>query len=413
MKYDAIFVGSRIAGSVTAMLLARKGFRVLVVDRNTFPSDTISTHIIWQQGVNLLSQYGLTHRFVGLGAPPLDTMTLDFGAFALRGALPSVGTAQHAYAPRRTKLDAMLVQAAMEAGAEVREGFLLEDLLFDDNARVIGIRGRDRSGASVVEHASCIIGADGRYSTIARLVQAEAYNTRPSLTCWYYTYWSGLPQSQLRLFSRPSNAIGVIPTNDGCFCVGVAWRHSEFGSVKTDIERHYLAALDAAPELKQEVMSGRREERFYGTADIPNYFRRPYGNGWALVGDAGYHRDPILAQGISDALRDAGLLARTLEKIWVAGETWDTAMASYESARNEAVKDIYELNTEYASLEPPPADVQQLLFALQANAEDTSRFMGTITGAVPVSEFYAPSNVARIMRESSGRVSGAAVTARM
>jgi flavin-dependent dehydrogenase len=350
--------------------------------------------------VNHLIDWGLGERLTE--APLLETMVVDFGAFALTGKLPAVGRATYAYAPRRKKLDPMLTEAAAEAGAEVREGFSVEEILFDDD-RVTGIRGRDKSGATVVEHATVVIGADGVHSTVARHVQPAEYNVRPALTCWYYSYWSGLPQDRLRLFSRPQSAFGAIPTNDGLVCLAVVWPHHCFPTVKSDIEGHYLSALDAAPAFKEEVLSGRREERYYGTAHIPNYFRKPYGRGWALVGDAGYHKDPILAQGISDSFRDAGLLANALHNVFAGQAAWDAALSGYEAARNAAVEEIYRLNLEYASLEPPPADVQTLMAALQGNAEDTSRFMGTMSGAVPVSEFYAAENVARILREQRQR----------
>jgi flavin-dependent dehydrogenase len=296
----------------------------------------------------------------------------------------------------------MLAQAAAESGAEMREGFAVEEVLFDED-RVVGIRGHDRHGASVVEHATVVIGADGAYSTIARMAEPAEYNARPALTCWYYSYWSGLRRDRLRLFSRPQSVFGAIPTNDGLACVAVAWPHESFAAVKADIESHYLSALDAAPAFKEEVLSGRREERFYGTAHIPNYFRKPYGRGWALVGDAGYHKDPILAQGISDALRDAGLLAGALSAVFSGRSTWDAALEGYEAARNTAVEQIYRLNLEYASLEPPPAEVRRLTAALQGNAQDTSQFMGTMTGATPVAEFYAEENVARIVGKERER----------
>jgi flavin-dependent dehydrogenase len=158
MPYDAIIVGSRIAGSTTAMLLARDGFRVLVVDRTSFPSDTISTHIVWQHGVNRLINWGLSEAVSQLGAPAVDKMTVDFGTFSLTGTIPVVGRARYAYAPRRTKLDPMLVAAAANAGAEVREGFTVEEIVFNAD-RVTGIRGRERSGASVTEHAKVVVGA--------------------------------------------------------------------------------------------------------------------------------------------------------------------------------------------------------------------------------------------------------------
>ena len=167
------------------------------------------------------------------------------------------------------------------------------------------------------------------------------------------------------------------------------------------MERHYLAALDALPQLKEEVLGARREERFYGIGHVPGYYRKPYGDGWALVGDAGYHKDPVLAQGISDGLRDSGLLAQAVRDVIGGTATWESAMSQYEAARNEAVEEIYELNAAYASLEPPAPDVQRILAALPGNAEQTNRWLGTMTGAVRPSEFYSPENVAAVFEQAN------------
>jgi flavin-dependent dehydrogenase len=404
MNYDAIVIGSRIAGAATSMLLARAGRRVLVVDRATFPSDTISTHIVWQRGVNQLIEWSLGDRMAALGAPPLERAELDFGPFALGGALPPVGGARYAYAPRRTRLDKMLVDAAAEAGAEVREGFTVDEVVSNGD-RVEGIRGRGKSGASVVEKAAVVIGADGVHSTLARAVQAPEYNVREKFACWYYSYWSGLPLDRLRFYTRPNYAIGALPTNDGLVCVPVAYPQQRFAEIKQDVEAYYMAAFDAVPSLKEELRGGRREERIYGTGDVPNFFRKPYGPGWALVGDAGYHKDPILAQGISDALVHASLLTRALESAFEGRVDWDTALAGYESARNADVGAMYELNAGFATLEPPPPETEALLGALRGNPADTSQFMGVLSGAVPVSEFFAPANTARILAQRPLRMS--------
>lgn len=395
MYYDAIIIGSRVAGASTAMLLARRGYRVLVVDRATFPSDTISTHIVWQQGVSRLTDWGLGERLAALGAAPLERLDLDFGPVTLRATLPAVNGATAAFAPRRTKLDKMLVDAAAEAGAEVREGFAVDEILFHGD-KVVGIRGHGKSGAPAEERAKVVIGADGVNSTLARAAKAPEYDTRPTLTCWYYSYWSGVPASRIRFFSRPGHAIGCLPTNDGAVCVPVAWPRSRFAEVKSDVEGSYMAALDVVPEFKEELMAAKREDRFFGTGHIPNYFRRPYGNGWALVGDAGYHKDPILAQGISDSFRDASLLSDALDRVF-AGENWEESLAACEAERNRAVQGIYAMNAEFASLEPPPPETQMLIAALRGKQADIDQFAGTMTGAVRVEKFYAPDNIERIL----------------
>jgi flavin-dependent dehydrogenase len=396
MAYDAIIIGSRVAGASTAMLMARRGYRVLAVDRATFPSDTISTHIVWQHGVARLIDWGLDDRLAALNAQPIDMVQLDFGPIVLAGTPPAVENATTAFAPRRTKLDKMLVDAAAEAGAEVREGFAVNDIIFDGE-RVTGIRGRSKGGQSVKERASVVMGADGVQSPLAETVRAPEYDVKPTLTCWYYSYWSGIFNARLRFFSRPNIAIGCIPTNDGTVCVAIAWPHERFGEIKADVERHYLAALDSVPAFKEEVLSGKREERFYGMGHIPNYFRKPYGPGWALVGDAGYHKDPIMAQGISDAFRDASLLTSAVDDVLAGRAEWQGALAHYESTRNLAVQGLYAMNAEFASLQPPPPETAMLIAALQGNQAATDNFIGTMTGAVRVEDFYAPESVAGIL----------------
>ena len=173
--YDAIVVGARCAGSPTAMLLARKGYRVLLVDRDTFPSDHISTHWIHQPGVAQLDRWGLRERLAATGCPPITAITMDLGPFALRGTPPPAGDVAEAYCPRRTVLDKLLVDAAVEAGAELRERFTVQDLIWDGD-RVSGITGRSATSTTVTEQARMVIGADGLHSLVARQVEAPTYN---------------------------------------------------------------------------------------------------------------------------------------------------------------------------------------------------------------------------------------------
>jgi flavin-dependent dehydrogenase len=274
--YDAIIVGARCAGSPTAMLLARKGYRVLLVDRSTFPSDTLSTHIVWATGVTRLARWGLVDRVAASNCPSIDTVTFDVGDFALRGAPPAADGITRWFAPRRTVLDAILVEAAVEAGAEFRDGFGVHELLREDG-RVTGIRGATTSGPMVSEAAHIVIGADGLHSVVARAVRAEPYDAKPARACWYYTYWSGVQAAGVEYYARPGRAFGIVPTNDGLACIPVAWTHDEFPAYRASIETNYMKTLELAPEFAERVRRGKREERFYGTADVPHYLRRSYG----------------------------------------------------------------------------------------------------------------------------------------
>jgi len=394
--YDAIVVGARCAGSPTAMLLARKGYRVLLVDRAGFPSDTMSTHYIHQPGVARLARWGLLDKVVASNCPPVRRLRFDVGPFALVGTPPPADGAADGYAPRRTVLDKILVDAAVEAGAEVREHFSVQELV-TDGERVTGIRGRAAGGATVTEQARVVIGADGLRSLVARGVQAPTYNVRPTLACTYYTYWSDVPLEGVELYPRPGRMMVAGPTNDGQILTIAYWPHAMFHEVRADIEGNFLKVLDLAPDLAERVRNGKRSERFVGTADLRNLFRRPHGPGWALVGDAGYHKDPITAQGITDAFRDADLLAEALDDGFAGRRPLDQALAAYERTRNEAAMPIYEFTVGLAALAPPPPEMQQLFAALRHDQEQTDRFFGNIAGTVSIPEFFSPENLGRIM----------------
>jgi len=394
-RYDAIVVGARCAGSPTAMLLARKGYEVLVVDRATFPSDTISTHLIHPPGVAALERWGLLERLVATGCPSIHTYAFDFGPFVISGA-PGTGDARVAYGPRRVVLDKLLVDAASEAGAEVREGFTVEDVSIEAG-RVTGIRGRDKGGQPVTEHARVVVGADGLHSLVSRAVVPEQYNERPRYLAGYYTYWSGLPMNgRFEAYDRGDRNWAAWPTNDDLTLVIVGWPIAEFEANKKDIEGNYLRAFERAPAFRDRILAARREERFVGTA-VPNFFRKPYGPGWALVGDAGYNKDFITAQGITDAFRDAELCAAALDASFSGARPFDVAMEAYRSTRDGHVLPMYEFTCQFAMLAPPPPEMQQLLEAVHENQEAMDGFARVIAGVTSPAEFFSAENVGRIL----------------
>lgn len=394
--YDAIVVGARCAGSPTAMLLARKGYKVLLLDKARFPSDTLSVHFIHQPGVARLKRWGLLDKVAASNCPPVLRQMLDVGPFVLAATPPAADSVAEAYAPRRTILDKILVDAAVSAGAEVREHFSVKEMV-TDGERVVGIRGRVVGGAMVTEKARIVIGADGLHSFVARAVKADTYHARPAFTCAYYSYWNGVSLQGAELYARPERMTIAGPTNDGQTMTIVYWPNARFHEVRSDIEGHFMRALDLAPGLAERVRNGARSERFRGTADLANFYRKPFGPGWALVGDAGYHKDPITAQGISDAFRDAEMLADALDDGFSGRRPLDDALAGYEAQRNQATLPIYELTCQFAALQPPSDEQQQLFAALRHDQEQTNRFFGALAGTVPIPEFFSPDNIGRIM----------------
>jgi 2-polyprenyl-6-methoxyphenol hydroxylase-like FAD-dependent oxidoreductase len=389
--FDVIVVGARCAGSPMAMLLARKGYRVLVVDRATFPSDTVSTHLLHPLGAAAMSRWGLLDRLVATGCPPIHTYSFDFGPFTIAGA-PGTGSAPVAYCPRRTILDKLLVDAAAEAGAEVREGFTVEKLAVEEG-RVAGIEGRSKHGSPVIERATVVVGADGRASAVAAAVRPQHYDEKPPLLAAYYTYWSGLPMDgRFETYIRPWRGFGVMPTHDDLTLIIVGWPYAEFEQNKKDIEGNYLKAIALVPAFADRLRGAKREARFVGAA-VPNYFRRPYGPGWALVGDAAYNKDFITAQGILDAFHDAELCAAALDEAFSGARPFDEAMSDYHRKRDARVKPMYDFTCGLATLAPPPAEMQQLFAVIHGNEQAMDGFARMNAGTISPAEFFAPANV--------------------
>jgi flavin-dependent dehydrogenase len=392
--YDAVLVGARCAGSPTAMLLARKGYKVLVVDKATFPSDTISTHLIHPPGVAALKRWGLLDRMLATGCPPIDTYAFDLDPYMISGT-PGTADFPVSYSPRRTVLDKLLVDAASEAGAEIREGFTVEELVMEDE-RVIGVRGHGKGGRTVTEYAQVTVGADGRHSFVAKALRPEQYHEKPKLQSSYYTYFSGLPMNgRFETTLRPGCGFAAWPTNDDLTLVIAGWEFAEFEAKRKDVEGNFLKTLEIAPSFTRRVRAARREERFEGAA-LENYFRKPFGPGWALVGDAGYNKDFITAHGIQDAFRDAELCATALDETFSGARSFDDAMGGYQSTRDAQVLPMYELTCQLASLEPLPAEMQQLLSAVHGNQDAMDAFARTVAGVTSPAEFFSTENVARI-----------------
>ena len=399
--YDAIIVGARCAGSPLAMLLARKGYRILLLDKASFPSDTISTHHIHQPGVARLKGWGLLEKLRASNCPPTTTIKFDVGPFALVGSPPPADRTAEAYAPRRRVLDKILVDAAVEAGAELRERFTVEELTTDGES-ITGIRGRDANGSTVTEYARIVIGADGARSMVADAVNAPIYFDRGMLTCNYYSYWSGVQHEGVELYPREGRTIVVDKTNDGLSMICIVFPKGEFDRIRSNIEGEYLRTIqENAPTLFERLKNGRREERFAGTGFLPNFFRKPYGNGWALVGDAGYVKDPILAQGITNSFSHAEMLAQALDEAFLGLRDMEDALADYEYNRNDEVLSMFEHNCELAMLEPPPPEMVTLLNALRGNSFEINRFLGTVAGTVSLTEFFSPENIGRIIQRAT------------
>jgi 2-polyprenyl-6-methoxyphenol hydroxylase-like FAD-dependent oxidoreductase len=394
--YDVIVVGARVAGASTAMLLARNGLRVLAVDRARFPSDTISTHQVQLPGGARLARWGLLDRLVAAGTPPTRRVRFDAGSMVLDGHFPAFEGVDALHSPRRTLLDKTLVDAARDTGAEIREGFAVDEIVVE-GGHITGIRGRERGGRSVTESASLVVGADGKHSVVARAVGASSYREQPTLAACYYSYWEGVQMDGGEMHSLRCRAIGAWPTNDGLTMICVFLPMGEFAAFRADIEGNVLRTLDLV-DLGERVRAGRRAERMYGSSDNPNRFRTSAGPGWALAGDAGLCMDPITGHGIAHALRDAELLTTAVTDGLGGRRPIQEALAHYGKERDRQTGPIYDFTLQLARFGPASPEQEVLFEALAAGPQsDIDQFLGVITGAVPMRQFLTPRNLIRLI----------------
>ncbi|HEY6595574.1 MAG TPA: FAD-dependent monooxygenase [Asanoa sp.] len=401
--HDVVVVGARAAGAATAMMLARVGLSVAAVDRAHFPSDTLSTHQVQLPGIARLRRWGLLDD-VAAAVPAVRVVRLDSGRTVLTGRYPEYQGVDALYSPRRTVLDARLVGAARAAGAEVVEGFTVTGLT-TDGGRVTGVRGRLRGeGKEVTLPARMVVGADGKRSFVAKEVAAKTYRVRPPRTFACYSYWSGLPMPAGELHLRAGLAVPAFPTNDGLTMVAAFGPIGGFDAFRRDVEGGFHALVDRCGDLGGRMRAAERVERFRTAADVANGFRTPYGPGWALAGDAGLVQDPVGAQGISNAFRDADLLAAAVVEGLDEGGNLDASLAGYHRARDASATAMDDFVGDLARLRVGPR-TQALFAALAGRPEAISRLLGAFAGAVPLSEAVGAAALVRlaVARLTDGR----------
>ncbi len=394
--YDAIVVGARCAGAPTAMLLAQKGYEVLLIDRATFPSNMIqSTHLIHPPGIAYLKRWGLLDE-IEQRCAGFNQWTFDLHGVVLNGVLPAEEGVDISYAPRRQMLDEILVRAAERAGVEVREGCRVTDLIFDGD-RVCGIQAKHRAGGRFSERARIVIGADGPASIVARCAQAEETVSTAIGQGVFWAYYTGLPIDHFVLYSRAQAGAFAFPCNDGISVVSTNLTYADFLRAKTDWESGFRGMLEhVAPELASQLDTGERVDRLYAGC-TRMFVRKAYGPGWALVGDAGMKKDPITAQGIAVAFEYAQKLADAIDAGWAGRCELEHALGEYERERDERLMPFYDFTVQLAQLAKPAPEQLALYRALQGSPDALSQFFGCVTLSVSPSAFLAPENIDRII----------------
>ncbi|WP_083441232.1 NAD(P)/FAD-dependent oxidoreductase [Nitriliruptor alkaliphilus] len=366
-RYDAIVVGARVAGASTAMLLARSGLRVLVVDRDRYGSDTLSTHALMRGGVLQLSRWGLLDELVAAGTPPVHRTVLRYGTTEETVEVQPGPHVPALFAPRRTVLDRLLVDAAVRAGAEVRFRTCLTDLLRDDDGRVVGIEARGEDGERWTATAPVTIGADGIRSLVARQVGAGTYAAGVHASAMVVGHWSGVDVDGYHVRYGPGAAAGLIPTNDGRACCWVATPAAGFTDQRREPALGMTGVLGVlAPDWADALDAGVRHGPIRGFAGVPGYLRQPWGRGWALVGDAGFFKDPLTTHGMTDALRDAELLARAVVGAAGSARALDAALAGYHDTRDRFAGELLRLSDAIAAYDWEPGELRGMFLDVSA-----------------------------------------------
>jgi menaquinone-9 beta-reductase len=371
-RYDLVIVGARPAGAGTALVLARHGARVLVIDRGRYGTDTLSTHALMRGGVLQLARWGVLPA-IAASTPPVRRATFLYGGAPLPVNVKPRNGVDALYAPRRTVLDRALVDAAVAAGADVAYGTRALTLTRHAGGRVNGLVVAAEDGNERAVAADWVIGADGTRSDVARFVDSPVVRDGESAASTVFGYWAGFPVDGYRWYYETGLAAGAIPTNDGLTCVFVAVPASRFGELfKGNVAAGYGRVLAAVGgDLVEGTLRGTLEGSLHGFPGRRGFYRRSAGPGWALVGDAGYFKDPITAHGITDALIEAEYLARALH----AGT--DLAVAEYEATRDERTRGMFELTDRIASFDWTLDEVRALHKAL---ADEISREAQAIVG---------------------------------
>ena len=384
--YDVIVVGARVAGASTALLFAQAGYRVLLVDRARFPSDTLSTHYIHQPGIDRLARWGVLDAVRATGCPLLERTVYQVADVRLDSTVADTPEQPAPCAPRRYLLDSILIDAAVAAGVEFREAFSVSGPVVEDG-RVVGVEHRSTAGATVRERARLVVGADGMRSTFARSVGAGFTVEDELNSCIYYTYWQGV-QADFELYEQPGRWVGAVPTNDGATLIAAYRTQDRFDEIRGDALANYLDNIRVtAPDLFERASAGSTVERLRGTGDQQNFFRQASGPGWALVGDAAHHKDSITARGISDAFLQADLLAESVGSGLQDPARLDASLAAYAERHLDELFEGYRNTLFVSRLEVAPERLA-MLRAIQQSPMLTERYFAAAAGSVSVDELY-------------------------
>jgi flavin-dependent dehydrogenase len=371
-EYDVIVVGARVAGASLGILLARQGRRVLLVDRDAFPSDTLSTHYVQPRVVENLDRLGVLDGLLDAGFQRLARTRTVIEDCVFEGpAGPGIG---FGLAPRRNVLDSLLQERAVEAGAELRTRTTVDGLI-EENGRIAGV-----VAAGEEVRARLVVGADGKASKVAGWVGAETYREVPAQRPAYYGYFHGvapLPEPALELHFG-GDAIGfVFPMRPDECCLALELQPEEFDEFRSDSLRAFESRFRRLHGMEARLRGLTIEGKLQGTKGVANFLRVPYGPGWALTGDAAYLKDPATGLGIGDAVVQAFLLAGPVGE-WLDGGDWETTMSSYHEQRDGAMLPFFEATLDFVGMRDPASETVDTLRAFLSQPAAARLFGSTL-----------------------------------
>jgi 2-polyprenyl-6-methoxyphenol hydroxylase-like FAD-dependent oxidoreductase len=343
------------------MLLARRGHRVLMVDRAPAGADTTSTHAVLRSGILQLKRWGLLDRVIDSGTPAIPRVTLGFGSELVPIDLSNDFGVDSLYAPRRTVLDPILTGAAVEAGVEYLDRCRAKSLVKESDGTVRGVV-LDAGNGEITVSARMVIGADGAWSKMAKWVNAPTYSRHPAANTVYYAYYRNIETHGVYFQFTPGVTAGLIPTNDDLVCVYGGWPKDSTTGFRDEPDAAFTSLVGSAHPLLQDAMAGgTRVSPFRGIQGLAGFLRKPGGPGWALVGDAAYTKDPVSAHGISDALRDAELCAAAVDVSLADPGAAEAAFDRYQKVRDELSSGMLAWSSELAAYRWDEARASQLM----------------------------------------------------
>jgi 2-polyprenyl-6-methoxyphenol hydroxylase-like FAD-dependent oxidoreductase len=381
------------------MLLARRGHKVLVVERQAFPRDTLSTHFIWPRGVSYLKRWGLAER-VFAKTPRFERMEVNIEGISLVGGVPLRDVQQrftqlHGDAenvtnfycgPRRFFLDQLLLDAARESGVEVRESTTcLAPIVENGVVCGVTISGPTRKTENI--KARLVIGADGRFSGFVKQVGSKTVDLRLPSTFAYWGYFSGIQKEELAIHKKGRLGTAIFPASHGTHMVLVYGPTAWWDGFRREAEKNFYWTYEfCAPDVAELIRAGKREEPYKACGTMPAFHRELHGPGWALVGDAGSFKDQVTAMGITHSFRDAELITGFIHRGLSGDVLMDEALGEYSRVRYADYHEYFDMVCHVAEMNAYTRAELEFFYSIRNNQQQIDQLISQFGDTLPLTK---------------------------